>query len=163
MTRKYKAIRIAALIAAVMLMTAMWFFSSQTGEESGRLSGAVTRFLLKLVRLEPTPARLDRLGYIVRKAAHFNLFLCLGLALGVAAGSPRKPFRALWAVPAAALCALGDEAHQHFVAARAAMWQDCLLDSCGALTGAALALGIWALAARRRSKRTKSKKPIQNQ
>ena len=150
----YKALRLAALLTAAAILAAMWFFSSQTAAESSRLSGKIVDFLLRFLRAEPESGMADRLSWVVRKVAHFSLFMCFGIALGVALGAPGKAVRALLAVPASALCALGDEAHQYFVAGRGPTWRDCLLDSCGALTGALIALFVWTLVSRRSLRRS---------
>ena len=155
MSKGYKRFRIVCGAIALALLIAMWFFSSQTGEESGRLSNAIARFLMRLIHMEESKSNLARVGHIVRKAAHFNLFALLGAALGFAFAPPSKPARAFWAMPLALLSATADEFHQTFVAARAGMWQDSLLDSCGALTGVTAAFVILLLAKRRQGRKQK--------
>ena len=123
----------------------MWFFSSQNGEESGKLSGSIARFILRLIRIEESSNNLARAGHIVRKAAHFSLFALLGLSLGFAITPFNKPIHAFWGLSIAIISAILDEYHQTFVANRAGMWQDSLLDTCGAITGAAAAFVILLL------------------
>ena len=130
-----KPFRIGAGVFAVLLLGLLWYFSSQTGEESGKLSTAIARFIIRFLGLEESRITLSKVGHIVRKTAHFGLFALIGLSFGFALAPADKPARAYWALPIVILYAVADELHQHFVAGRAAMWQDSLLDSCGAFTG----------------------------
>ena len=77
----------------------------------------------------------------VRKAAHFVMFLGLGILTLCTLGSYNGALR--WRLYAAAwlfcvLCAIGDEFHQLFVPGRGAQFSDVCLDSVGALTGIVL-------------------------
>ena len=145
-----KTYRICAGLFALLLLGLTWGFSAQTGAESGALSAKIAKALMRFLGIEQTADRLDRAVYIVRKAAHFNLFALIGLSLGLAFAIPNKPTCVFWALPIAIFCASADEVHQHFVAGRAAMWQDVLLDSCGALTGVSAVFLFMKLRKRRK-------------
>ncbi len=155
--KKEKTFRLCCGILAFALLASIWFFSSQTGEESGRLSDEITRFLMQLLGMEESRERFAKMSHIVRKAAHFNLFALLGLSLSFAFAPSRKPWRAFWAFPVAVLSAAADELHQTYVFARAGMWQDSLLDSCGALAGMTAAFLILLLTGRRRRNKRRMK------
>ena len=148
-----KPYRLVAGALALALLAAMWFFSSQNGEESGRLSGRVLDFLLRLLKREVSVGKREKLAILIRKGAHFSLFMGLGFLSALALGSVQKVGRAWLALPACVLCAFIDEGHQYFVAARAAQLKDCAIDSAGALTGVFLAFCVILLL--RRHERTK--------
>ena len=152
MSKRYRVFRICCGIIALALLVTMWFFSSQTGEESSRVSGYVARFFMRLFGVDDTAGNFARVGFLVRKAAHFSLFALLGMTLGLAFAPPDQPAFAFLALPVAAICAVTDEAHQTFVMARTGMWQDALLDCCGAVLGAALAYFALLLADRRQKR-----------
>ena len=151
--KSIKTYRKVSALLAVLLLGMMWFFSGQNGEDSGRLSGRVLDLLLRLWGREVTYSTREYLAFFVRKAAHFSLFLCLGFLSALAIGSVERPILALIALPACALCAFVDEAHQYFVAQRAAQLKDCMIDISGALCGVLIAFGALMLVARRRAKR----------
>ena len=149
MSKRYRTFRICCGIVGIGLLAAMWLFSSQTGEESGKLSNSIAHFFMRLFSIEDNPKNLNMVDHIVRKTAHFSLFCLLGLSLGFAFAVPEKPVRAFWAFPVALLSAIADEYHQSFVASRSAIWQDSLLDGCGALTGTVIAFLILLIVRKR--------------
>ena len=153
MNKRYMVFRISCFVIAVALLVAMWFFSSQNGEESSRLSGSVTGFLLRLFGIEASEDNLARAGYIVRKAAHFGLFILLGLSLGFAFAPYQKPFYAFLALPVTVISAIADEFHQTFIAGRAGMWQDTLIDAGGSITGILMAFAILLIVAKRKTQK----------
>lgn len=143
-------------LAAVLAVAGMiFFFSSQTGEESTEMSGMVSRFVLSLLvpgykSLSPEEQvpYLEAWGYVVRKGAHFSEFALLAVTLVNFFHTYKPRWRVGWIIPLAWLIATAyagtDEWHQTFVDARAGALKDVMLDSAGALTGAVLtALIIW--------------------
>ena len=153
MSKRYKIFRICCFVLAIALLGAMWFFSSQNAGESAELSGSVTRFLMRLFGVEDNSANLLRMEHIVRKTAHFCLFALLGLSLGIAFAPPQRPVYAFCALPVAVVSAIADEVHQTHVTGRGGMWQDALLDSCGALTGILVAYIILRIMTRRMARK----------
>lgn len=138
-------------LAAVLAVAGMiFFFSSQTGEESSDMSGAVARFALSLLvpgykSLSPEEQApyLETWEYVVRKGAHFSVFALLAVTLVSFLHTLKPDWRMGWIVPLAWLIATAyagtDEWHQTFVDARAGAFKDVMIDSVGALT----ALVIW--------------------
>ena len=153
MSKRYKGFRICCFVIAVALLGAMWFFSSQDAGESAKLSGGVTRFLMRLFGIDDNPANMLKMEHIVRKTAHFCLFALLGLSLGFAIAPPKRPVYVFWALPVAVVSAIADELHQTHVMGRGGMWQDSLLDSCGALTGILAAFVLLRVIARRMARK----------
>jgi len=131
MSKKRRKSRFAAklpiIVLLIVLLAAMFSFSSQDAAQSSALSGKVVQLLARL--------GINASEHFVRKAAHFSEFAVLGLLVSCLIPS-------LAALPACALVAMADEYHQTFVSDRAGMWQDVLLDTAGALAGIVF---VWAL------------------
>ena len=131
------------------LLFALWagvifYFSAQPDTVSSEQSGFFASILESVVHTlrggeeTASQALYDLLDFIVRKGAHFTVYLVLGvLALrayrrsGVKAGAGRVALSLF----TCALYAATDEVHQYFVPGRAMMLTDVLLDSAGALCG----------------------------
>lgn len=136
-------------------------FSAQSGEVSGSVSGRVVAEVIDLVDVDystRTPAEQESIysfvDHLVRKAAHFAEYALLGFFLRLLAGSYRwrRPTRLCLLL--GALYAGTDEVHQLFIAQRAAMWQDVLLDSTGVLAGITLAYALLTLNKRWKERKT---------
>lgn len=84
----------------------------------------------------------------VRKAAHFTMFLCLGILVLCTLLSHFKKLRLLLPAVAWLICivyALLDEFHQLFVEGRGAELADVRLDSTGALVGILLVTACYGI------------------
>ena len=140
--RKRRAWR--AFLWCMVLGTAalIFCFSAQTGEASGGLSERLARALLRVFAPAREEALLDRAEFFVRKGAHFGeyAFLAFWICLLLRDYGVRRCGRAAWGL--ATLYACTDEAHQLLVSGRAGMLRDVIIDSCGALAGVGVALGI---------------------
>ena len=146
--------------------TALWmgvifFFSSQTGDSSGALSGDLIDSVLPLVYppyrgmgpAEQT-SLVDFWQFFVRKSAHFTVYMVLGLLTSLAAVSHplRERFRVLLPLAICLLYAAGDEFHQSFVPGRGPQLRDVAIDFCGAALGVIL-ITLCRLLWRRRGKK----------
>ena len=149
--RSIKTYRKVSALLAVLLLGMMWFFSGQNGEDSGRLSGRVLDLLLRLWGREVTYSTREYLAFFVRKAAHFTVFLLLGLCV-------RPNMKKGW--HAALFCllyAVTDEIHQHFVPGRSCEMRDVGIDAAGALCG----IFLWLLF--RKIKQGKKNRTLNNE
>lgn len=143
---KYKRIILTALpVIAVMLM--IFFFSSQSGNESAETSG---RFVEIITVLIPNFSELsaeeqfelsEQIHFVVRKAAHFTEYALLGFTLlphirEIYAYLSRKP-RAAWLISwcIGVVYASLDEFHQSFSDARSPQVRDVIIDSAGVAAG----------------------------
>ena len=152
-------------LAAVIAVAVMIFlFSAQEGAESAQLSAGVTEAVLNVVipeyRQMPMARKLEYLniaGFWVRKCAHFTEYALLGalLTLHLHYVMQGQRFRrvALRAWCFATLYACTDELHQMYVGGRGPAVRDVLIDSAGAMTGAALGVAAILLWHRLRAKR----------
>lgn len=144
----------------ILIMALIFFFSAQSGEDSGNTSGFITQMILRVIRPDfdslPEDAQmrlLDTVHLIVRKGAHFSEFAALAFVMYLLLRTyPLKMF-GLFSWLGATLYAVTDEIHQLFVGERAGSIKDVMIDSCGAAAGVLVAfvLVYWKL--KRLSKR----------
>ena len=157
--QKHSLVLSLLLVIAVMVM--IYCFSAQTGEESGAMSGRITRWVLSLVvpGFEDMPASEQEdlreiAGLVVRKLAHFSEYALLGLTLLLHIAQIQKKTAVrlpwLWAWGIGTLYAASDEFHQGFVADRGPSVVDVMIDSAGVIAGALLLL--WILLRRMKKK-----------
>ena len=64
-------VSIVTVLGIIMLL---FVFSGQNADESSALSGRVTAFIIKILRLDETGLPLDRAEHYVRKLAHFTIY-----------------------------------------------------------------------------------------
>lgn len=150
------------LTLAVMLL--IFFMSAQDGTRSSDTSGGVVALFLRLfvpgfggMEEAEQLILIDRYQHLIRKGAHFTVYLMLGLTVSVVTLTLEK-YR-LWqrlgiSALVGLLYAASDEFHQTFVPGRAGMVTDVLLDVCGVLTGLLLLRLSMALICYLRQKRT---------
>jgi len=133
--------------ASLACMAAIFFFSSQSAEESGGLSGSIARWIMEPLWRWFAPAGavlpealLLALEAVLRKCAHWFVFFVFGFC---AANTVRQATGDTWRVFWVSLCwcsayAALDELHQVFVPGRTCLWQDWLIDTAGAFVGIGL-------------------------
>lgn len=148
-------------MAVIAVAVMIFLFSAQEGEDSARLSKGLTAWVLNLLvpgyadfTVAQKLAYLKRVGFVVRKIAHFSEFALLAATLSVHLHYIVRRFRriapASWAI--ATLYAGTDELHQMFVGGRGPAIRDVAIDSAGALTGALVGVGAILLWRRIRKK-----------
>lgn len=132
----------------IALYIVIFCFSAEDGESSSRASAAVTEALLKgyygIVggNKKALPEMVLLLEGIVRKAAHFTEYLCMGLLSCSIVDLWYRPVRrgrllvGLQILVSASL----DEFHQYFIPGRNAAFKDVLIDTAGGVTGIILFL-----------------------
>lgn len=128
-----------AYLPALICMAAIFFFSAQSAGESSVLSDTV----VDMIRHDGSLT--ERLTVIVRKTAHFLEYALLGGLFYTGNRLTGVKRRLSAAAAVSSLYAVSDEIHQYFVPGRACMAADVLLDSCGALAGAAAAMLIFKI------------------
>lgn len=144
---KHSIVLSLLLVIAVMVM--IYGFSTQTGEESGEMSGRLTTWVLNLVipdfeNLAPEKQKGIRsaVGFAVRKLAHFSEYALLGFSLMLHIVQLQKKTLVrlpwLWSWTVGTLYAASDEFHQGFVAGRGPSIVDVMIDSLGVIAGVLL-------------------------
>ena len=143
--------RWVSLIAVIAVAVMIFLFSAQEGDDSAMLSEGVTEWLLTMLvpgyadfTVAQKLAYLERVGFAVRKIAHFSEFALLAVTLSVHLHYRMRGYRriALTAWVIATLYAGTDELHQMFVGGRGPAVRDVAIDSAGALTGAFVGVGM---------------------
>ena len=135
------------LVIAVMVM--IYSFSAQTGEESGALSGRLTRWVLSIFvpgfenwAAQEQENLLSTVGLLVRKLGHFTEYALLGFSLLLHITQLRKKWMIklplLWAWGIGTIYAASDEFHQSFVGGRGPAVTDVMIDSAGVIAGVML-------------------------
>lgn len=136
-------------IPAVVLMTIIFYFSSQPAEVSGNLSGGISYRIVRLAadvtgqewKEQEVLLLAEKLDYPIRKMAHLTEYALLGMAValggvhgsGWSSYSIKKQYFLVQVI--GSLYATGDEMHQLFVPGRAGLVADVLIDSLGILIG----------------------------
>ncbi len=152
-----KKIKVVSCILTVAVMALIFFFSSQTAEESSAASRGFTRQIVELIcgifNYNNPDAVVRIIHGVIRKMAHFSLFFILGIT---SADSSHRLFGFtgmklfLYTLAFCVLYAISDELHQIFVPGRAAMVRDVCIDSSGSICGIALFILVRALIVRRK-------------
>ena len=145
--------QVLSFLPALLIMVAIFRFSSQNADDSSTESIRITQELLCVIRdrlrLSWTPSQLslyiERSEFFIRKLAHFSEYAALGLSLilplcAFYSGSFKKktPFLTSWIICIA--YAASDELHQFFSPGRSPQIRDVVIDSFGALAGILLGL-----------------------
>lgn len=151
MKNKSKTSKVFLLWALLSVYTAVLIFrfSAQNGEASGALSqGIVTNLLQSFVSAE----NLDNAERILRKLAHFGIYLFFGLSLFYSSyyykNCRNKQEAGEFSFCTAFMYAVSDEFHQLFVPDRNCSTTDIMIDSFGALFGIGIAILILKLIAK---------------
>jgi len=130
------------------MMGLIFLLSAQTADQSGRLSGGITQFLLTVVGwiFPSIAADPEIFHHLVRKSAHFLAYLLLGaLTANACRMSGVTGLRRMsLALVICVLYAASDEIHQLYVSGRGAAVTDVFIDSAGAVVG----ILLYQLAAR---------------
>ncbi|WP_434309278.1 VanZ family protein [Hominifimenecus sp. rT4P-3] len=130
--------------AMIIVMGIIFYFSSQSGDQSSRVSNGFFTFLLRLPPMRWTIENTPVFEILpLRKWGHLSVYFLLGITsfgfMHQVVGSNGRA-----AMGAGGICflyACSDEFHQLFVPGRAGQWKDVGIDSIGYVLG----IGIWLL------------------
>lgn len=160
--------KVICILLLVLSMGAMYYFSSQDGRKSSEQSNKVVKAIDE-VRNEVTlkdPKLIsikDKIfnklrgygkSFVVRKAAHFSIYACIGVSilLVIYIFLKKVTLSAIIAFVLAVMYAVFDERRQLAIDGRAGSIKDVFIDSAGAFTGifiVAIILlmgkGIWTM------------------
>lgn len=134
--------KIISWLLVGLWMLLIFCFSHQPATQSSGLSTEVTEIILSIVdKVAPSATiDLDLFHHIVRKNAHFFVYLILGILVINALRSLKYENignykMIVLAILICALYAASDEIHQLFILGRAGQLKDVLIDSAGAMVG----------------------------
>lgn len=147
----FKHLRFISLLCVIVVMVIIFLFSAQSAEESSELSGQFVEIIIKIFIPDYNNLSLlqqqeinDKIGFVIRKAAHFTEFSLLGFFLMLHLSTIRLIFGKIKNKTFFLFCvswffgtfyAVTDEIHQSFVSGRYSSIKDVLIDSSGVLFG----------------------------
>jgi VanZ family protein len=138
--------RIISCVAVILWAVLIFSLSHQPAVQSSQLSAEITEIIVeKVERVSPkVEFTIGRLHHIVRKNAHFFLYLVfIFLVMNALRRSGMHGYRMIGiSLLVCVLYAISDEVHQLFVLGRGALVKDVLIDSTGAIVGVGLYLVI---------------------
>lgn len=153
-----KLVRLLLWALVIVMMTVIFLFSCQNGEDtmktSGRIAEPIANSVVPYFPQTPYEQVLQTVQAVVRKTAHFSEYTLLGCLICWLMMSYDLARTVRWAWLAGTLYACTDELHQLLGGERSAQLYDVAIDSAGALTGAGIAVLIIWLIKRRKAKRT---------
>lgn len=143
----FKNLRRISLLCLIAVMAGIFIFSSQSAQNSSKLSGRIVAVVIKIIitdydNLSFTQKQQikEKVSYIVRKTAHFTEFAALGFFLLLYLFSRYNYFKNFnykifisWFL--GSVYAVTDEIHQIFVTDRYSSVKDVFIDSCGVIFG----------------------------
>ena len=160
--KKLIILRVASFTLSLLIMVFIFSMSAQDAETSSNTSGglieSVIRFFDKgfteLSQIEQEEY-VERFQFIVRKLAHFSVYLALGFTLSAGMQTfvkLRVSVRTIIAFIIGVLYAILDEIHQIFVPGRSCELRDMLIDSSGILIGSLFIMALFLLIKRIKNK-----------
>ena len=139
MERRWARVCLWCLLLVIMAL--IFGFSSEDGETSMATSEVIARPIAETIaqRRKVPKSQFKRLlndvQWYVRKTAHFLEYAALGVVLYLLHASYHRKQPMVWSVVLSAVYAGTDEIHQLLSGERTGMWEDVLLDTCGAFAG----------------------------
>ena len=132
-------------ILAVLCVLFIWGNSMASGEDSGEMSGSVTKWINGVLQKISPSWELSHA--FIRKAAHFTEVAILGvlLAVNIRTFFPAKMRSVLIAVPCGFFVALVDEMIQLFSDGRTCSFLDVLLDTFGVAVAVFIVFAIFVV------------------
>ena len=123
----------------------IFILSNQPADESTRLSDGVIEKtignLYKLTHKNYTEEKLTEIkrknAHIVRKTAHFTIYLILGILVTTLLKEYNLNNRKIiiYSILICMIYAISDEIHQTFVIGRSGELKDIIIDTCGSIVG----------------------------
>lgn len=137
-------IRYILIICIIVLCCKIFSFSSENGEISSNTSRKVTSTLLNIFGIKSTQQTIEIFNPIVRKLAHFGIYMLLGILLMCSSETFKwqRAYKFDVSTMFAFLFSCSDELHQRFIPGRSGEFADVCLDTVGALIGVILILII---------------------
>ncbi len=163
LTKRKPYLKYLFLFAAIGISIAIFLFSAQSGTASLQISDGFTVSALQFFpnmkgnNAETLLQIAKSLAFIVRKTAHFAIYLALGITVfGTVYQFTQTKKKSI--VATMGYCffyAITDEIHQYFVPGRSARVFDVCVDATGALTGVCICLFVLFLLQKHADKKNK--------
>lgn len=139
--------QILYFVLIIIWMIIVFTFSNEPAEISSKQSGGITERVVHAITKDNkriTQTQRDQIETIIRKCAHFVLYLIGGILTTNFIGTTKVQDKHI-IIYAIAFCfayAITDEVHQLFVPGRSGEIRDVIIDTAGAITGTML---FWML------------------
>ena len=138
-----KISKIISILLVILWMGAIFSFSNQNGDNSQHLSDSFTIKLVdtksKITKKKYTEKEkqkiADKYSFIIRKLAHFTIYLILGILVFNMLYQFNLKNIVLISIIICTLYAISDEIHQLFISERAFRVLDICIDSTGSIIG----------------------------
>ncbi len=151
--------KIILWVLVISCATAIFLFSAQKADDSGRASEGFTYKIIKFFDFNdkiPDESAMEfaiSVNGIVRKIAHFSIYALLGFLIAQLLNEYGRGYRKILmlSVMFSSLYACTDEIHQYFVPAPSAQITDVILVTFRALFGSLIVIGIIALIKNRKA------------
>ena len=132
--------KLIKLIFVILWMLLIFNFSNQKAEESSKLSdGLIVKvaniFVDKKLSTDKKEIILEKYTTIVRKTAHFIIYLILGILVINLISEYNVKHLVLISLFICTLYSISDEFHQLFIDGRSGEVRDVLIDTIGSLFG----------------------------
>ena len=137
---KRKHIATIFWIMAIILLASIFFLSSQNGEQTEKISRAITEKISAILLENPSKAEIDSLHLTIRLFAHAILFFAMGVLLTLSCYlSFKKKGRWLWVLLIVGCIILGysyyDEWQKQFIDGRHFQKDEALLNAISGVIG----------------------------
>ena len=139
-----RKVKIISCLITMSIMILIFYFSSQTADDSAGISRGVTQrlvdFIMSFSHASPDAKRktVKAIHGIIRKAAHFTIYAALGMSVFISVKLLIKKKKTVVFAVATIYCmlyAVSDEIHQLSSTGRSCEIRDMLIDTAGAVTG----------------------------
>lgn len=132
--------KIIKLILVILWMALIFIFSNQKADDSSKLSdGLIVKVANIVIKKDLSTAKkdeiIDRYTTIVRKTAHFTIYLILGILVINLLMEYNIKHIIIISLIICFLYSTSDEIHQLFVDGRSGEVKDVLIDTTGSLAG----------------------------
>lgn len=139
--------QIIYMLFIIIWMAVVFTFSNQPADVSSKASGGITEKVVHAITKDNekiTQSQRDQIETIIRKCAHFALYLIGGMLTANFISTTKVQDRCiiLYAIAFTFVYAITDEVHQLFVPGRSGEIRDVIIDTLGATTGTML---FWML------------------
>lgn len=123
----------------ILWMALIFYFSHQPASQSSELSSGIADLIEETIKKINPNTNYDpvNLNHIIRKGAHFGVYLVLGFFVAncFIATDISKAKGIYLSIMICVLYAISDEVHQIFIPGRSGQVSDVILDSAGGLMG----------------------------
>ena len=160
--KKLIILRITSFALSLIIMVFIFSMSAQDSQTSSSTSGGIIESVIRFFDKDfehlssvEQEEYIGRFQFIVRKLAHFSVYLALGLTLSVGMQTFLKlriSMRTIIAFIIGVLYAVSDEIHQVFVPGRSCELRDMFIDSIGVLLGSLFITVLFLLIRRVKNK-----------